>query len=149
MYCPPNSQFVFSEKFRFAGSGSLDGDMLPTRASSGSAATPAAPIRLAWISARREMRRLPLASPSGGAVPSRARLTALPPGAGVTALRPGAGVTALRPGAGVTALPPGAGADGVAPGRRAAVPGRGDALPGLPGRGGAPAGAAVPALAGR
>ena len=46
------------------GSGSFDGDILPTSAISGSAATPAPPIRLAWISARREIRRLALVSPS-------------------------------------------------------------------------------------
>ena len=63
MYCPPNSQFEFSEKLRFVGCGSLDGDMLPTRASSGSAATPAPPIRPAWISARREIRRLAFGPP--------------------------------------------------------------------------------------
>ena len=47
MYCPPNSQFEFSEKFRLVGSGSLDGDIFPTSASSDPAATPAPPIRLA------------------------------------------------------------------------------------------------------
>ena len=62
MYCPPNSQFEFSEKLRLVGCGSFDGEILPTSASSGSAATPAPPIRLAWISARREIRRLALVS---------------------------------------------------------------------------------------
>src|SRR6516225_5042833 len=122
MNCPPYSQFVFSEKFRFVGSGSFDGAMLPTRASSGRVATPAPPIRLAWISARREIPRLPFASPSDGAVLSRP---------------------------GETADPPGAGEDGTVSGRRGAVPGRGGALPCCPWRAGASAGAAVPALAGR
>src|SRR5215472_7340546 len=96
--------------------------MRPTRASSGSAATPAPPMRLAWISVRREIRRLPFASPSGRAARSRA---------------------------GVAATPPGGGGEGVVPGRRGAVPGGAGVFPGLAGRGGAPAGAAVPPLAGR
>ncbi len=62
MYCPPNSQFEFSEKLRLVGCGSFDGENLPTSAISGSAATPAPPITLAWISARREIRRLALVS---------------------------------------------------------------------------------------
>jgi hypothetical protein len=70
MYCPPNSQFEFSEYFRLVGSGSFDGDMLPISTSSGSAAIPAPPIRLAWISARREIRRLGLVSPSYAAASS-------------------------------------------------------------------------------
>src|SRR5215469_9207161 len=96
--------------------------MRPTRASSGSAATPAPPMRLAWISVRREIRRLPFASPSGRAARSRA---------------------------GVAATPPEGGGEDVVPGRRGAVPGGVGVFPGLAGRGGAPAGAAVPPLAGR
>src|SRR6516164_6190023 len=100
--------------------------MLPTRASSGSAATPAPPMRLAWISVRREIRRLPFASPPGGAVRSPAR----------------------------AAFPPGRGEDGAVPGRRVAVPGGGGAISGFAGRGGAtPAfagrGGTIPGFAGR
>jgi hypothetical protein len=104
MYCPPNSQFEFSEKFRFVGSGSFDGDMFPTRASSDAEAIPAPPIRPAPISARREIRRLAFARPSCGAAQS-------------------AGGMAGRPEAGRV---------GPVAGRWGAVPGRGGALPRSP-----------------
>ena len=70
MYCPPNSQFVFSEKARPAGCWSVL--VIPsTTASSGSAATPAPPIKPACSSVRRETRRpIPVArSPGCSSVP--------------------------------------------------------------------------------
>ena len=57
VYCPPNSQFVFIEKVRSVGC-SLVRVIPPTTAISGSAATPAPPIKLACSTARREIRRL-------------------------------------------------------------------------------------------
>ncbi len=111
MYCPPNSQLEFSEKVRFVGCGSFDGDMLPTRASSGSAATPAPPIRLAWISVRRESRSLDFASPSCGAAPSRAGRTVVRSGAGqggVVSGRRGAVPEAPPSAAPAAAVPPSA-----------------------------------------
>ena len=65
VYCPPNSQFVFIEKARSVGC-SLVRVMPPTSAISGSAATPAPPIKLACSTARREIRRLAAASCSPG-----------------------------------------------------------------------------------
>ena len=65
VYCPPNSQFVFIGKARLVGC-SLVRVMPPTSAISGSAATPAPPIRLACSTVRREIRRLAAASCSSG-----------------------------------------------------------------------------------
>ena len=52
VYCPPNSQFVFIEKARPVGCSSVR-VLPPTSANSGSAATPAPPIRPAASSAGR------------------------------------------------------------------------------------------------
>ena len=65
VYCPPNSQFVFIEKARSVGCSPVR-VMPPTSAISGSAATPAPPIRLACSTVRREIRRLAAASRSPG-----------------------------------------------------------------------------------
>ena len=56
MYRPPNSQFVFIEKARPAACLSVR-VIPPTSVSSGSAATPAPPIRPACSILRRESRR--------------------------------------------------------------------------------------------
>src|SRR5271169_4773605 len=122
--------------------------MLPTSASSGSAATPAPPIRLTWISARREIRRLALVSPSYAAA-SSAGDRAVCSGAGRLGGVSDRGALPWRGGA-----PPGwLWRGGAPPGwlwRGGAPPGwlwRGGAPPGWLWRGGAPPGAPVPALA--
>ena len=88
VYCPPNSQFVFIEKARSVGC-SLVRVMPPTSAISGSAATPAPPIRLACSTARREIRRLAATSCSSGL--SSALTPAGPPARGGSATPQAAG----------------------------------------------------------
>src|ERR1700722_9729815 len=135
MYCPPNSQFEFSEKVRLVGCGMFDGAMLPTTASSGTAPAPAPAIRPAWSSVRRDIRRLAFA-PSSRAVARSAT-------AGIVALPDaGRGGAVTGPGAAASVLGAAASEGGGAPS------GGGGGLPGLPWRGGAPAGAAVASSAG-
>ena len=86
VYCPPNSQLVFIEKARPVGCWPVR-VIPPTSASSGSAATPAPPIRLACRTVRRETRRLTAASRSSGR--SSVPTPGPPPGGGASPAPPG------------------------------------------------------------
>ena len=91
MYWPPNSQFVFIEYVRLVGCPAVR-ITLPTSPSSGSAATPAPPIRLTCSTVRREIRRLAAGSRSSGVPPACAVRGTVsdPPGGGAWPFRAGA-----------------------------------------------------------
>ena len=161
MYCPPNRQSVFSEKVRFVGSCWFD-DEPPTSASSGSDATPAPPIRLAWISVRREIRRRappsrspPSRSPvsSAGAASTSAIAAAAPACARGDAPYPSRAALPPRRAPAIPRQPPQPAAPPQPPqapaqprqppqppGPAPAAPGLGPATPAAPARGPAPAG---------